>query len=196
MNSWSPLGAQGIEEKRNLGELRGNLEGLFCTYCVSSAQIHPPVGLLAHPQRVGCAFIQYVRSKDSRNSQVWPILAQNGQKVLKKGVPPVLASFSGRSRAPTPPCRRNLQKSGQIPPAGPSAGGNFPIFFSEIRRTHGPGARDLPRIVFSGGGGLKPPVVGWPRGEKTASGRPNRRGGTPKSCKVPESGVKKGGTPI
>ena len=30
----------------------------------------------------------------------------------------------------------------------------------------------------------------------TASGRPNRRGGTPKSCKVPESGSKKGGTPI
>ena len=48
VNSWGPLGVQGIEDKRNLplgGELRGHLEGLVFTYCVSSAQIHPPGGL-------------------------------------------------------------------------------------------------------------------------------------------------------
>ena len=45
VHSWGTLGVQGIEEKRNLplgGEPRGHPESLFCTYCVSGAQIHPP----------------------------------------------------------------------------------------------------------------------------------------------------------
>ena len=109
---------------------------------------------------------QYASGSDKtqviNGTQIYPLI--NGMPANQKfptlytafavylgGLPPVLASFSGRSRAHTPPCRRNLKKSGQIPPAGPSAGGDFPTF-SEIRRTHGPGARDLPRIVFFRGG--------------------------------------------
>ena len=136
------------------GELRGHLEGLFGTYCVSSAQIHPPGGLWAHPLRVGYAFLQYIALQGCHwSSPVWDTLTQNGQKVLKKGVPPVLTSFSVRSRAARPCCRRFSNKCGELPPAGPSAGENQHLFprFGDVC----PGSSQ--NHVFRGA--MSPPIV-------------------------------------
>ena len=92
MNSWSPLGVQGIEEKRNLplgGELRGHLEGLFCTVSPVPKYTLRVASELTPPPRVGYAFLQYLALQGGpRNSPVWATLTQNGQKALKKGVTP------------------------------------------------------------------------------------------------------------
>ena len=108
------LGVQGIGEKRNLpsgGELTGHLEGVFCTYCVSCAQIDPPGGSELTPRGQVTLFFNTLHSKGAPgNSPVWATFAQNGQKVLKKGAPSFLAVFSVRSRAARPCCRRFSKK--------------------------------------------------------------------------------------
>ena len=49
---------------------------------------------LTPPPRVGYAFLQYFALQGCpRNSLGWATLAQNGQKVLKKGVPPCFDQF-------------------------------------------------------------------------------------------------------
>ena len=100
--------------------------GVFGHWRHSTYKIDSPGGLWAHPPRVGYAFFQYLALQECpRNAPVWATLAQNGQKTLKKGVPPVLTSFSVWYQAARPCCRRNLKKSGEPPPAGPSGGGHF-----------------------------------------------------------------------
>ena len=119
------------------------------TQCVQNRPSRWP---LSSPPRVGYIFLQYLALQGgSRNSPVWATLAQNGQKVLKKGAPPVLTSFSVRSRTARPCCRRFSKKWG-ISPRWTIHRGETALF-SGIQQEGSLGARDLPRIVFLKGGG-------------------------------------------
>ena len=146
MNSQGPLGVQGIEEKRNPpseGELRGHLEGLFFTTVSLVHKYTLRAASELTPPRVGYAFLQYLALQEGPGkSTVWATLAHNSQKVLKK-VFDHFQIYPGQSPRLSP---KSEEKWGN-PPAGPSAWGDFPTF-SGIWRLHGPGARDLPRIVF------------------------------------------------
>ena len=68
---------------------------------------------------------------------------------------PLFGQFFSKIPGSHPTPRRNL-KSGEFPPAGPSAGGKTALF-SGIRRLHSPGARDLPKIVYLEGPPYNPP---------------------------------------
>ena len=84
-----------------------------------------------------------------------PEIPKIAKKCLKQGPPPLLTNFSGSLQKCTPHFRRFLEKSAEIPPAGPSAMGKHRTFFRKIGEYEGVDFCKLPRIVFFRGG-LKP----------------------------------------
>ena len=122
---------------------------VLCLWCPNRPSEWP----LGSPQRAGYAFLQYLTLQGrSRNSPVWATLAQNGQKVLKNGVPPVLTScFSKIPASQTMMSPIFEKKVGNFPPLDHPLAGK-PALFSGIRREGSLGARDLPKIVFLEGG--------------------------------------------
>ena len=106
------------------------------------------------PPRVGYAFLQYFTLQGcSRNSPVWATVAQNGQKVLKKGVPPVLTSFFSKIPGSQTMLSPIFEKKWGIFPRWTIRRGGGALFYG-IRREGSLGVRDLPRTVFFRGAPL------------------------------------------
>ena len=74
--------------------------------------------------------------------------------LLFGGVTPLFDQFFRKTPGTQPTLSPKSKKKWATPPPplDHPPGGDFPNF-SEIRRLHGPGARDLPRIGFFRGGG-------------------------------------------
>ena len=141
MKSWSTLGVQGFE-------LRGHLEGLFCTYCVSGAHTPSRWPLSSPPERrLRFSSIPYTPRVPWEFTGLghfgpkWPKSAQKG------GTPFFDEFFSKIPGSQTMLSPIFEKKSGEFPPAGPSA--LFPGFGK---------SRDIPGIFvfFRGGGPYNP----------------------------------------
>ena len=77
------------------------------------------------------------------------------KKCSKRVYPLFWPVFQEDPGHPPHPVAEILKKVGKSPQLDHPPGG-VPHFFSEIRRPHGSGARDLPRIVFLEGGYITP----------------------------------------
>ena len=109
---------------------------------------------LGSPPRAGYAFLQYLCT--SRKLQEFTGLGHFGPKCSKsaqKGGTPCFGQFFRKIPGTHPTLSPKSEKKwATLPPRWDIHWGGSPLF-CEIRRLHGSGARDLPRIVFLEGGG-------------------------------------------
>ena len=132
MNSWSPLGVQGIEEKRNLPSGVSS-EATWRVYFVRTVSPVPKYTLRVAseltPSRVCYAFLQYLVLQGGLGIHRFGHFGPKWRKSAQKGGTPCFDQFFSKVPAARPCCRRNLKKSGEIPPRRMVQRGDLATFF-------------------------------------------------------------------